>query len=132
MGVFTWEGKDKALSELNLLLKNQSKFSFTENKVKSFNSEDAKNLYIESDNLYALLFLQKDYKDKIKIIYIDHPCNTGKKFTYADNFQSKTEWINYLYLRLNLAKNLFIEKGKTWITQLRQWEWKLSATSSLL
>ena len=58
MGVFTWEGKDKALSELNLLLKNQSKFSFTENKVKSFNSEDAKNLYIESDNLYALLFLQ--------------------------------------------------------------------------
>ena len=62
MGVFTWEGKDKALSELNLLLKNQSKFSFTENKIKSFNSEDAKNLYIESDNLYALLFLQKDYK----------------------------------------------------------------------
>ena len=62
MGVFTWEGKNKVLSELNLLLKNQNKFSFTENKVKSFNSEDAKNLYIESDNLYALLFLQKDYK----------------------------------------------------------------------
>ena len=116
MGVFTWEGKNKVLSELNLLLKNQSKFSFTENKVKSFNSEDAKNLYIESDNLYALLFLQKDYKDKIKIIYIDPPYNTGKKFTYADNFQSKTEWINYLYLRLNLAKNLLTDDGLIFIS----------------
>ena len=116
MGVFTWEGKDKVLSELNLLLKNQSKFSFTENKVKSFNSEDAKNLYIESDNLYALLFLQKDYKDKIKIIYIDPPYNTGKKFTYADNFQTKTEWMNYLYVRLSLAKNLLTDDGLIFIS----------------
>ena len=45
MGVFTWEGKDKVLSELNHLLQNQNKFSFTENKVKSFNSENQNNIH---------------------------------------------------------------------------------------
>ncbi|UTC66628.1 MULTISPECIES: site-specific DNA-methyltransferase [unclassified Treponema] len=116
MKLFTWEEKDETAQRLKNLLKNQNKFSFTENKIKSFNADIAKNLYIESDNLYALLFLQKDYKEKIKIIYIDPPYNTGKKFTYADNFQSKAEWMNYLYIRLSLAKTLLSNDGLIFIS----------------
>ncbi|WP_253677557.1 hypothetical protein [Treponema sp. OMZ 788] len=59
MKLFTWEGKDLAAQKLENLLKNQNKFIFTENKRKSFNTDIAENLYIESDNLYALLFFTK-------------------------------------------------------------------------
>jgi adenine-specific DNA-methyltransferase len=89
---------------------------------------------IEGDNLEVLKLLQKSYAGKVKLIYIDPPYNTGKDFVYPDNFQDNmknyleitgqtedgvristntetsgryhTDWLNMIYPRLKLAKNL--------------------------
>lgn len=94
---------------------------------------------IEGDNLEVLKLLQKSYAGKVKLIYIDPPYNTGKDFVYSDNFQDNmknylemtgqtedgvrittnaetsgryhTDWLNMIYPRLKLAKNLLSENG---------------------
>jgi adenine-specific DNA-methyltransferase len=99
-----------------------------------------KNVFIEGDNLEVLKILQKHYHAKIKMIYIDPPYNTGKDFVYPDNFKegldtylewtrqvneegkkvstnAETEgryhsnWLNMMYPRLKLARNLLTEDG---------------------
>lgn len=118
-----------------------------------FNSE---NLYIEGDNLEVLKLLQETYLGKIKMIYIDPPYNTGNDFVYEDNFAQSTEeylansgqfdeegnrlvknldsngrfhtdWLNMIYPRLKLAKDLLTDDGVIFIsiddneiTQLRK------------
>lgn len=101
---------------------------------------DSENLYIEGDNLEVLKLLQETYLGKIKMIYIDPPYNTGNDFVYEDNFAQNTEeylansgqfddegnrlvpntesngrfhtdWLNMIYPRLKLAKDLLSEKG---------------------
>ena len=101
---------------------------------------DSENLYIEGDNLEVLKLLQETYLGKIKMIYIDPPYNTGGDFVYKDKFAKSTEeylsnsgqydeygnmlventesngrfhtdWLNMIYSRLKLAKDLLAEDG---------------------
>ena len=102
------------------------------------------NLMIEGDNLEVLKLLQKSYSGKVKLIYIDPPYNTGKDFVYPDNFQDNiknyleltgqleggkkissnteasgrfhTDWLNMMYPRLKLARNLLREDGVIFIS----------------
>lgn len=107
--------------------------------------DTTKNLFIEGDNLEVLKILQKHYHGKIEIIYIDPPYNTGKDFIYPDNYRegletylewtrqideegkkistnSETEgryhsnWLNMMYPRLKLARNLLTEDGVVFIS----------------
>ena len=102
--------------------------------------ETTRNLMIEGDNLEVLKLLQKSYAGKVKLIYIDPPYNTGKDFIYPDDFQDNiknylmltgqidsdgrrissnteasgrfhTDWLNMMYPRLKLARNLLREDG---------------------
>jgi adenine-specific DNA-methyltransferase len=106
---------------------------------KSVGWDNTQNLMIEGDNLEVLKLLQKSYAGKVKLIYIDPPYNTGKDFVYPDNFQDNiknyleltgqakdgqkltsnseaggrfhTDWLNMMYPRLKLARNLLREDG---------------------
>lgn len=111
----------------------------------SVNFNTAENLIIEGDNLEVLKLLQKSYLGKVKMIYIDPPYNTGNDFIYPDDyteslqtyleytgqvdsagrkFNSNTEaegryhskWLNMMYPRLYLARNLLREDGVIFIT----------------
>ena len=102
--------------------------------------DTTQNLMIEGDNLEVLKLLQKSYAGKVKLIYIDPPYNTGKDFVYPDDFQDNiknyleltgqvdgdgrkissnteasgrfhTDWLNMMYPRLKLARNLLSEDG---------------------
>jgi len=100
-----------------------------------------KNLYIEGDNLEVLKLLQKSYYKKVKLIYIDPPYNTGNDFVYKDNYSDNltnyleisgqdrsqstntesngrfhSSWLNMLYPRLKLARNLLTEDGMIFIS----------------
>lgn len=79
-----------------------------------------KNLFIEGDNIDALLLLQKEFTNKVKLIYIDPPYNTGKKFIYKDKSDTTecthAAWINMMKPRLELAKNLLKEDGVIFIS----------------
>ncbi|MEG1736740.1 MAG: DNA methyltransferase, partial [Odoribacter sp.] len=95
--------------------------------------ETTENLYIEGDNLEVLKLLQKSYHKQVKMIYIDPPYNTGKDFVYKDNYNDNlsnyleqtgqdrrlstkalsdsdgryhSNWLNMMYPRLKLARNL--------------------------
>jgi adenine-specific DNA-methyltransferase len=111
----------------------------------SVNFDATENLIIEGDNLEVLKLLQKSYLGKIKMIYIDPPYNTGNDFIYPDNyaeslqtyleytgqvdtegrkFSTNTEadgrfhskWMNMIYPRLYLARNLLLETGFIFVT----------------
>jgi len=102
--------------------------------------DTTQNVMIEGDNLEVLKLLQKSYAGKVRLIYIDPPYNTGKDFVYPDNFQDNiknyleltgqtgeggrklssnteasgrfhTDWLNMMYPRLKLARNLLREDG---------------------
>lgn len=106
---------------------------------------DSENLYIEGDNLEVLKLLQETYLGKVKMIYIDPPYNTGKDFVYEDDFAQSTEdymgnsgqydeegnrmvtntesngrfhtdWLNMIYPRLKLAKDLLSDDGAIFIS----------------
>lgn len=108
-------------------------------------SIDTENIYIEGDNLDALKLLQETYLGKIKVIYIDPPYNTGNDFIYDDDFSQDTEeyladsgqydeygnrlvqntesngrfhtdWLNMLYPRLRIAKDLLCEDGAIFVS----------------
>src|SRR5271168_3035696 len=107
--------------------------------------ETTKNLMIEGDNLEVLKLLHKSYAGKVKLIYIDPPYNTGKDFVYKDDFQDNiknylmltgqidsdgrkissntessgrfhTEWLNMMYPRLKIARNLLRDDGVIFIS----------------
>ena len=106
--------------------------------------DTTQNLMIEGDNLEVLKLLQKSYAGKVKLIYIDPPYNTGKDFVYPDNFQDSiknyleltgqveggakissnteasgrfhTDWLNMMYPRLKLAKNLLRDDGALFVS----------------
>ena len=107
-------------------------------KEKSKNWDATENLYIEGDNLEVLKQLQKSYFGKVKLIYIDPPYNTGNDFVYNDSFSNSiknykdqtnqissnpesngryhTDWLNMMYPRLILAKNLLTSDGLIYIS----------------
>ena len=108
---FTWPGKNKSI-----LLANQP----TDNtlrpcKDESVNWDTTQNLYIEGDNLDVLKILRRDYLNKIKLIYIDPPYNTGKNRLYKDKF-THSEWLNMMYPRLKLARDLLTDDGVIFIS----------------
>lgn len=138
---FTWNGKGRALR----LSQTPSLGTLRPCKEESKNWDTTQNLYIEGDNLEVLKLLQKSYYGKIKMIYIDPPYNTGNDFVYKDDFHDNienykritgqvdgngkpistnpetsgryhTEWLNMMYPRLRLARNLLSDDGVIFIS----------------
>lgn len=132
---FNWEGKELAYK----LAQTPSMGILIPDKESSKNWDDTENLYIEGDNLEVLKLLQKSYFGKVKMIYIDPPYNTGNDFVYNDNFRNNiashndvtskttnvnpetngryhTDWLNMMYPRLKLARNLLREDGVIFIS----------------
>ncbi len=110
---FNWVGKRQAVLDA---------YTPTDKKLKlvpeeSFNGEETGNLYIEGDNLDVLKLLQIDYAEKVDVIYIDPPYNTGNDFIYFDKFGSAhSGWCSMIYSRLLLARNLMAEDGAIFIS----------------
>lgn len=138
---FTWPDKRKAIKSALI----PSSGTLRPAPKESVNWDNTKNLYIEGDNLEVLKLLQKSYFGKIKMIYIDPPYNTGKEFVYpddyADNIQNyleltgqinesgrrittntetsgryHTNWLNMIYPRLKLARDLLSDDGVIFIS----------------
>ncbi len=138
---FTWNGKKQAIKISNT----PTMATLRPNKEKSENWGGTDNLYIEGDNLEVLKLLQKSYTEKIKVIYIDPPYNTGHDFIYKDDFSNgidnyleqtaqvdsngnqlqtnmesngrfHTDWLNMMYPRLRLARNLLTQDGAIFIS----------------
>ena len=137
---FTWPGKTQAIKESQ----KQSTGTLRPCKEESKNWETTKNLYIEGDNLEVLKLLQKSYFNKVKMIYIDPPYNTGNDFVYNDDYSDNLEnylqiteqknegkklstntdtegrfhsnWLNMMYPRLKLARNLLKDDGVIFIS----------------
>ena len=136
----TWNGKSKARQ----IAQEVSTGTLRPAKEESKNWDSTENIYIEGDNLEVLKLLQKSYHGKIKMIYIDPPYNTGKDFVYKDNFKDNIEnykkltgqineegiklttnsdsdgsyhsnWLNMMYPRLKLARNLLTNDGVIFI-----------------
>lgn len=104
----TWVGKydEEKPVEPRILL---------EDTEKSYGDPDSENMLIHGDNLIALQALQQDFAGKIKCIYIDPPYNTGSAFEYYDDGMEHSEWLQMMYLRLKLLRELLSENGSIWI-----------------
>lgn len=138
---FTWPDKKKSVLLANAPI-NKTLRPCREESVDFDNTE---NLYIEGDNLEVLKLLQETYLGKIKMIYIDPPYNTGNDFVYEDDFAQSTDeyiensgqfdeegnrlvknldsngrfhtdWLNMIYPRLKLAKDLLSDDGVIFIS----------------
>jgi len=138
---FTWNGK----AEAKKIALTPSTGTLRPCKEESKNFDTTQNLYIEGDNLEVLKLLQKSYHKKVKMIYIDPPYNTGKDFVYKDNFKDNiknyleqtgqvdsvgnrlstnsdtsgryhSDWLNMIYPRLKLARNLLKDDGVIFIS----------------
>lgn len=82
---FTWPDKKKTMALSN----EPVSLTLRPNKNKSVNFQNTQNIYVEGDNLDVLKILQETYLDKIKLIYIDPPYNTGNDFVYNDDFSDE-------------------------------------------
>ena len=132
---FTWNGKTEATK----LAQKRSTGTLRPCKEESKDWDTTQNLYIEGDNLEVLRLLQASYNGRIKMIYIDPPYNTGHDFVYKDNFEDNiknykeqtgqavksnadtdgryhTNWLNMMYPRLKLARNLLTDDGVIFIS----------------
>lgn len=136
-----WPGKKDALR----LIQTPSAATLKPCREESVNFDTTENLFIEGDNLEVLKLLQKCYYGKVKMIYIDPPYNTGKEFIYPDNYSESletyleyaglinsegkkfstnsptegrfhTRWLNMMYPRLYLARNLMRDDGVIFIS----------------
>lgn len=138
---FNWNGKAQA----KRMARTSTSATLKPNKKESKDWDKTQNLYIEGDNLEVLKILQTPYYGKVKMIYIDPPYNTGKDFVYRDNFKDSiqnyleqtgqvdddgnknssnterngryhTNWLNMIYPRLLLARDLLKEDGVIFIS----------------
>lgn len=138
---FTWAGKSMARREAN----KPSTATLRPDKESSKDWDATQNIFIEGDNLEVLKLLQKSYANKIKMIYIDPPYNTGKDFVYKDNYNDNlgnylaitgqldeegkrintnsendgryhSNWLSMMYPRLKLARNLLSDDGVIFLT----------------
>ncbi len=132
---FEWKGKMESLK----LAQKRSTGTLRPCREESVNFDDTQNLYIEGDNLEVLKLLQTAYYNKIKMIYIDPPYNTGNDFVYEDDFADPmarykevtqqttksnpetvgrfhTNWLNMMYPRLRIAYNLLKQDGVIFIS----------------
>ena len=137
----TWHGKKKARQ----IALTPSLGTLRPCKKESVDWDTTQNLFIEGDNLEVLKLLQKSYANKVKMIYIDPPYNTGKEFIYPDKFQDNldtylrytgqkddegfkissntensgryhTNWLNMMCPRLKLARSILKEDGVIFIS----------------
>lgn len=133
---FTWPDKKQAILAANAPISSTLRPFREESK----NFDTTENLYIEGDNLEVLKLLQETYLGEIKMIYIDPPYNTGNDFVYNDDFKQTTDgyledsgqyddegnrlevnlesngrfhtdWLNMIYPRLKLARDLLSDDG---------------------
>ena len=103
----TWVGKDEIkVLEPRILV---------EDGKNSYGDPKNNNMLIHGDNLIALQALQQDYSGSIKCIYIDPPYNTGSAFEYYDDGLEHSEWLQMMYPRLHLLRELLSEDGSIWI-----------------
>ena len=138
---FTWHGKRAA----GRLAQTPSTGTLRPCPQESVDWDKTQNLFIEGDNLEVLKLLQKSYHRQIKMIYIDPPYNTGNDFVYEDDFKDgvknylavtgqlddegkkkgtnssaagryHTNWLNMMYPRLKLARNLLSDDGAIFIS----------------
>lgn len=138
---FTWPDKKKSVLLANAPINK----TLRPCREESVDFDTTENLYIEGDNLEVLKLLQETYLGKIKMIYIDPPYNTGNDFVYEDDFAQSTDeylansgqfdeegnrmvqntesngrfhtdWLNMMYPRLKLAKDLLSEDGVIFIS----------------
>ena len=138
---FTWPDKRNAIRLANA----PTTDTLRPCREESVDFDNTQNLYIEGDNLQVLKLLRENYLGKVKMIYIDPPYNTGNDFLYNDNFdQDKqdyvhnsgqydeeghqlvtntesngrfhTDWLNMIYPRLKVAKDLLSEDGVIFIS----------------
>lgn len=135
-----WPGKREAIVTSNL----PTTSTLRPVRDESVDFDTTENIYIEGDNLEVLKVLQESYLNKIKMIYIDPPYNTGRDFVYRDNFSREEEdwksteyrneacermvvnpdgagryhsdWLSMMYPRLKLARNLLTEDGVIFIS----------------
>jgi adenine-specific DNA-methyltransferase len=133
---FMWSGRGDAINALQ----SPSMASIEPEMQNSTNWDLARNVFVEGDNLEVLKLLQKAYNDKVKLIYIDPPYNTGNDFVYNDDFsdtrkhylevtgqvdsdgnrlvanteltgRKHSNWLTMMYPRLVLARNLLTDNG---------------------
>jgi adenine-specific DNA-methyltransferase len=138
---FTWPDKKKSI----MLANSPIAATLRPNREESINFDTTGNLYIEGDNLDVLKLMLETYLGKVKMIYIDPPYNTGKDFIYEDDFAEEsgeflrrdgqcdeqgnrltpnldsngrfhTDWLNMVYPRLRLAKDLLSDNGVIFIS----------------
>ncbi len=138
---FTWPDKRNAIRLANA----PTTMTLRPCREESSNFDTTKNLYIEGDNLEVLKILRENYLGKVKMIYIDPPYNTGNDFVYNDDFAHDTEgykansdqyneegcrlvqnietngrfhtdWLNMIYPRLKVAKDLLSDDGVIFIS----------------
>lgn len=138
---FTWPDKKKSVLLANAPINK----TLRPCREESVDFDTTENLYIEGDNLEVLKLLQETYLGKIKMIYIDPPYNTGNDFVYEDDFAQSTDeylansgqfdedgnrmvqntesngrfhtdWLNMIYPRLKLAKDLLADDGLIFIS----------------
>ncbi len=138
---FTWPDKKKSILAANAPIRK----TLRPCREESVNFDTTENLYIEGDNLDILKLLQETYLGKVKMIYIDPPYNTGHDFVYNDDFKEDadeylensgqlddegnrlfqntesngrfhTDWLNMLYPRLKIARDLLSDDGVIFIS----------------
>lgn len=138
---FTWVGKNTSRVEANTTTNKTLRPCIEESK----DWDNTENLYIEGDNLEVLKLLQNSYFNKVKMIYIDPPYNTGNDFIYVDDFAQNideyeeakgsfdeegnrlfkntdtngrfhSDWCSMIYPRLVLARNLLADDGAIFIS----------------
>ena len=138
---FTWPDKKKAI----LLANSPVNAALRPCREESVDFDNTKNLYIEGDNLDVLKCLKETYLHKVKMIYIDPPYNTGNDFVYEDDFAESsaeylansgqfdeqgnrlvtntesngrfhTDWLNMIYPRLKVARDLLTDDGVIFIS----------------
>ena len=136
----TWPGKADCLK----IIQSSSIGTLKPCREESVNFDNTENLFIEGDNLEVLKLLQKSYYGKVKMVYIDPPYNTGNDFIYPDDYKENlttylqytgqvdaegkkfstntdtegrfhSKWLNMMYPRLFLAKNLLQDDGVIFI-----------------
>ena len=137
----TWPDKSKA----KVLANSRITATLRPDKEKSVDFDNTQNLYIEGDNLDVLKLLRETYLGKVKMIYIDPPYNTGNDFVYEDDFAMSaedyseisgqydeqgnrlvknldsngrfhTDWLNMIYPRLKIARDLLTDDGVIFIS----------------